>query len=318
MSYPDPPPYPPQQPPTGQPMYPSSPYPQQPPTGQPAYPPSYPPQPATGQPGYPLPAWPPTYPQQPYPSSPYAPYQTPPPEPPRSRATLVLVSVLVAVVITGIAGIAIIGFRGPRVNSSSTSVSSVGQTSPTATPRATGTPAPLYSAPVPACGATASDWNTSTSAVTRCGATGLTVSNPASSATIAEVFLNLVSFPSSYTLKVHLTAPVQGCAGMAALRDQYKGYDGYICAAGTWKIVRYDSTGHPIDLARGTLAAKRSAYNLIVALSGQTLSVRINNVLVGHVAVDPTYTVTQAVSLTLDHNVNQSASVVFSDFTLTV
>ncbi len=228
--------------------------------------------------------------------------------------TLVLVSVLVGVVFAGLAGLAIIGFHGPKVNST---ISSIGQIQPTATPRATSTPGPTYSAPVPACGVNASDWNAAASAVTHCSAAGLMITSPASANTIAEVFLNLTSFASSYSLKVHVAALTHGCAGMAVLRDQYKGYDGYVCADGTWKIVRYDSTGHGSNVAQGKLAATKPAYDLLFALAGRNLALRINNVPISHVTVDATYTVTQAVSLTLDHFTNVSASAVYSTFSLT-
>jgi hypothetical protein len=271
--------------------YPPQAYPQQPyQQPQPQYPPQYPQQPPYPQPNQPAPNYPPQYGQMPPGAPPpYNQAHMGPPYPPATPGTKlnltpgtqksIAAGVVVAAVI--ILGIIVV----PHLIHN--------------TPTSTVTP-PFYASSVPSC-TDASKWNASTSVQKTCNATTVQLSVASSAGTLGEIFLNLKSFPSSYTVKVHISNLTSGCAGASVLRTDYEGYDGFVCADNTWKIVRYDTTGNPTTEQSGKLAGSASDYQMELDLANGKLVMKVNNATLGSpVAIMAGYS-TAYLSLVIDY-----------------
>lgn len=180
----------------------------------------------------------------------------------------------------------------------------------------TSTVTALYSSTAPAC-SDAAKWTASSNVQKTCASNAVTLTVPSSAQTIGEIFLNLNTFPSSYIVKVHISNLQNGCAGASVLRNNYEGYDGYVCSDGKWKIIRYDSSGNPSVEQNGTLSGNATDYQMELDLVNGKLTLKINGATQGTpVTIMSGYTTTN-LSLVVDHDTSgNNGSADFSNYVL--
>ncbi|HLY32884.1 MAG TPA: hypothetical protein VKQ36_17805, partial [Ktedonobacterales bacterium] len=139
---------------------------------------------------------------------------------------------------------------------------------PTAT-TAAGLPsgAQTYKDDIPSCD-NQGGWQAGTDTTVSCGSNFVTITNPASSHTVAELFFNVSdSFANNYDVAVQITNITGGCAGISVLEVQSAAVVGFVCEDGSWGIIQYSSAGSPSIEASGPAGS--------VSVSGQTTDLDI-------------------------------------------
>lgn len=301
------------------PANPSAPYPYYPPYGAPAFP-SYPLYSPYASAPYGVPA-PGTYPAAPQPP------QTPPPAAPgprrRNPLLLAILGGVTALVIIAVVAVGLLALRGhtggPTANGTPTAT-----VAPTATLLPTVTPFPgstVFSDAVPgACGDHSYQWATDNQGARVVCANGvMTLTHPTTEKYIATEFFvpPNYNFPSKYQVSVKIGQVTDGCGGVFVLgaSNNGDGYAAYVCADGTYKLVRYDSSGSPLEVDENS-TTPGVPHTLTVAVTPTTLDVSVDGQ--SFSSQPPNYTLTSYLALEADdisQTTNGSAS--FSNFVFT-
>ena len=156
---------------------------------------------------------------------------------------------------------------------------------------------------------------------TSCLPQGLSVSQGASAKYISDIAFYWLNgnFPTNYkvSVQIDLSKLNGGCAGITTRTDlQAAGYVFFICADGSWQIVRYDSNGgNGHQLASGT-TIQRSSYTLEATSNGSLQSLSLNGVKVSSVT-DKTLTTTAHVDLSTAPPQGSAGTAIYSNFVFT-
>jgi hypothetical protein len=187
---------------------------------------------------------------------------------------------------------------------------------PTATPMPTPLPVLSYEASTPGPGCGGSDWigaDGQAASDAQCTTAGLLLTNPANASAITSVYWDGLDRPTTYAVRVTVTNLANACAGIGFAGDGRRAYVGYVCSSGAWNVIRYDVTGAPIVVDRGSVG-QQNAYLIHLSVAQGAFQFHVGGATVYDGAIEDGYD-TQAISLALESlSQNQAGRGYFRDF----